>query len=151
MLHEVSRRTLLRAGTQVAALGIVGSLAGCQNPLGGGSGGERARIDVVPQGADAVVDVDTAALLSDSELRGRVNELLSSASGPNSVEAILDRIRSEAGLDPRGLQETLAFAPFDGGSHGKLSSGPSGPGRSCSTRCARRGCPRPRQPTEARR
>lgn len=107
-----TRRNLLRTG--LTAGGV--ALAGCSGPLGG-SGGEGT-LDRVPADARLVFHADVAALLEDDVLRDRIEELAAEA-GPvgasqePGVSAFLDEFETEAGLDPRQLEDALLFAGYE--------------------------------------
>lgn len=118
-----SRRTVLVSGA--AALGT--ALAGCLGGPDGGPGdegdgddgddgetGQATPADRVPAGARVVVHADVGALLDDGVARGRINDVLAAASaGVDRVEAALDGVEREYGLDVRELRELTAFAGFE--------------------------------------
>ena len=110
-----SRRAVLRTGATIGGLAAAGGLAGCLGILGDGSG--AGRIDAVPADATTVLYANVAGFLDDDGVRESINEQIETfasatagSDGPESVEDVLDQIESEAGLDPRGLNELITFA-----------------------------------------
>lgn len=106
-----SRRTVLRTG---GALGVA-ALAGC---LGGSGGGSP--LDVVPSDVSIVLHADVETLLADDVFRARLDETLRAAAdefdvGPGSLQATLDRLESDSGLDPRAISTMTVFGGFDPG------------------------------------
>ncbi len=119
-----TRRNVLRAGTTLAALG---TLSGCLGPLGGDGGdgsdgndggdgatGSAPRTDRAPESSDVLVHVDVTRLLNDDLLRQRLSEVGTQAtpSYQIDVEAGLDRVQSQTGLDPRKASEVLVFGSY---------------------------------------
>lgn len=107
-----SRRAVLRTGTALGSLAALGSLGGCVDMLGGDDG--TGKLDTVPANATTVLYADVAGFLGDDGVRESLNEQLSGLSSsadqvPDSVADALDRIESDAGLDPRKLNELVTF------------------------------------------
>lgn len=114
-----SRRDVLRAGG-VAGLAATAALSGCAGLFGDGDGdGGRtpnpdgaSRIDAVPEGATAVVYADLQAMFEDGVLRERVDRLvadLGEGVPQLTVTEALDLAEERSGLDPREMNELLAF------------------------------------------
>jgi hypothetical protein len=113
-----SRRDLLRAGG-AAGLAATAALSGCAGLFGGdGDGGQTpdpdgaSRLDAVPEGATAVVHADLQAMFEDEVLRERVNRLvadLGEGAPQLTVTEALDLAEERSGLDPRRMNELLAF------------------------------------------
>lgn len=113
-----SRRDVLRAGG-AAGLAATATLSGCAGLFGGGGGDGRrtpdpdeSRLDAVPEGATAVVHADLRAMFEDEVLRERVNRLvgdLGEGVPQFTVTEALDLAEERSGLDPRRMNELLAF------------------------------------------
>ncbi|WP_159902754.1 type IV pilin [Salinirussus salinus] len=113
-----SRRDVLRAGG-VAGLAATSALSGCAGLFGDGGDGEStpdpdgtSRLDAVPEGATAVVHADLQSMFEDEVLRERVNRLVADLGQriPQlTVTEALDLAEERSGLDPRRMNELLAF------------------------------------------
>ena len=113
-----SRRDVLRAGG-VAGLAATSALGGCAGLFGDGGDGEStpdpdgtSRLDAVPEGATAVVHADLQAMFEDEVLRERVNRLVADLGQriPQlTVTEALDLAEERSGLDPRRMNELVAF------------------------------------------
>jgi hypothetical protein len=113
-----SRRDVLRAGG-TAGLAATAALSGCAGLFGDGDGGrtpdpdDASRFDAVPEGATAVVHADLRAMFEDEVLRERVNRLvtdLGQGVPQLTVAEALDLAEERSGLDPRRMNELLAFS-----------------------------------------
>ncbi|MFT4922737.1 MAG: hypothetical protein ACI8XM_001955 [Haloarculaceae archaeon] len=105
-----SRRQWL--GT-LTALGATGMVAGCSSVPGLGSDQSGPnRVDLISAGSTAAIHLDVAGMLSDSTLREAANEALGDLGMQMvTVESAMEQAQREIGLDPRGLNEVLAFGP----------------------------------------
>jgi len=112
-----SRRDILRAGG-AAGLAATTALSGCAGLLGDGDDGTTpatdgsSPLDAVPEGATAVVHADLRAMFEDEVLRERVNRLVADLGDgvPQfTVAEALDLAEERSGLDPRRMNELLAF------------------------------------------
>lgn len=111
-----SRRDVLRAGGLagvVAATGLSGcSLMGDGEGTDTPAGGDAPQLDVVPEGATAVVRADLQPMFADEQLRDGVNRLvgdLGETAPSITVGGALDAAQEQSGLDPRRMDELLAF------------------------------------------
>jgi hypothetical protein len=104
----------------VVAAGATAGLAGCSanNPIGGDSGGSSSTeaLNVVPADATSVNYVDVAGMIEDGNVELLMNTALDIAEdeqpsydGPGDKEDVLDEIEDSSGLDPRELDEAMAF------------------------------------------
>jgi len=122
--RSVSRRDVLRTASGLAAVGSLGSFAGCSEvteSLGGG--GSKPSIETVPENSQYVVETDFTVIYEDDGLREGVNEELSevrsemqSQNVPENVTAALDQIETEAGLDPRSMSKAILSGTYEDGS-----------------------------------
>ncbi|MFT4949890.1 MAG: hypothetical protein ACI9CA_002032 [Natronomonas sp.] len=111
-----SRRAVLRAGG-TAGLAATAALSGCAGLFGDDDGQTpdatgTSRLDAVPEGATAVVHTDLQAMFGDEALRERVNRLVADIGEgvPQlTVTESLDLAEERSGLDPRRMNELLAF------------------------------------------
>lgn len=121
---SLSRRRLL----QSSGLAVVGGLAGCltddaesETPTGTEDETFLASpLELVPEGVTTVARVDVASLLSATEMRAAINDLMGEMSATDSqvtVETALDNIEENSGLDPRQVTEVVGFGKFDSGSY----------------------------------
>lgn len=118
-MNSPSRRDFLRVGG-VSGLVATTALSGCAGLFGddgeddGGTPdpGDVSGLDAVPEGATAVVHADLQAMFDDQVLRDRVNRLvadLGEGVPQFTVTEALDRAEERGGLDPRRMNELLAF------------------------------------------
>lgn len=118
-MHGPSRRDVLRAGG-AAGLAATAALSGCAGLFGGdGEDGEStsdpddtSRLGAVPEKATAVVHADLQGMFEDEVLRDRVNRLvadLGEGVPQLTVAEALDLAEERSGLDPRRMDELLAF------------------------------------------
>ena len=123
-MNAPSRRDVLRAGG-IAGLAATAALSGCAGLFGGDGDGERtpdptdpSRLDAVPEGATTVVHADLQSMFEDEVLRERVNQLVADLGGgvPRlTVAEALDLAEERSGLDPRRMNELLAFGSVSTG------------------------------------
>ncbi len=117
---STNRRSLLKTGASLLGVAATGGLAGCTDSIPGtgssDSGGDSGRVGYVPSTAGGIGYVDVDAFLSDSQLREGINqtadEFVSQSgtdSDPPTIEDLLNEFQTENGVDPRNLNEFLAF------------------------------------------
>ena len=118
--REQSRRSVLKTGATLASLGVVGSLSGCSDLMGGdstttedGSGDGGAAADI-PARSNVVMSMSFDALLEDDAIRSAVNSGLSNGAPedsmvPTSVSEAFQMAEEQAGVDPRNLNEVVLF------------------------------------------
>jgi len=123
-MNGPSRRDILRAGG-TAGLAATAGLGGCAGLFGDGGDGEgtpdsggTSRLDAVPEGATAVVRADLQAMFEDERLRERVNRLVADfgdGAPQLTVAEALDLAEERSGIDPRQMNELLAFGSVSTG------------------------------------
>lgn len=101
------------------ALAALVATAGCSSFLNsgdGGSSGQAAQLDSVPNDADVVAYVDVDGMTADETLRSIANTALQAqaeqseySSGPSSVTEMLSQFENESGLSPTKFDDVTFF------------------------------------------
>jgi len=122
MPRDSTRRRFIRIAGSIVTAGATAGLAGCSGNnsiVNGGDGGGSSStevLNVVPADATSVNYVDVAGMIEDGNVELLVDTVLGIAEdqqsgydGPEDEKDVLDRIEDESGLDPRGMDEAVAF------------------------------------------
>lgn len=118
--RERSRRDVLKTGTALASVGILGGLSGCSGLLDdsdtadGDNGGASGTAGDIPARANIAMSMSFDAVLNDQAVRGAVNNALSEQSStnsmvPSSISEAFEQAEQQAGVDPRKLNEIVLF------------------------------------------
>lgn len=118
--RDRSRRQVLKSGTALATLGVVGSLSGCFGLFESEDSvrDQNSPARQIPSEAGALLSVNFDSIRTDDGLISGANTVLERKheqddSLPASVSAALDGIEERYMLDPRAMNRTIGFVGSD--------------------------------------